>query len=108
MTLTKYNLLFGYSLFFIILQLILVPYSVEVANDSEIIESEFGGDLEIPECSFGLIVIDGLLLCAFDFAELFFNLFVISSTFAVIQSVFIITFIIILALIVADLIRGSG
>jgi len=98
---TKYSFLFGYTVFFIVLQILLNGIASEVVN------SPFA-ELEPPECSLGFIVIDGLLLCAFDYVSLFFSLFAISSSFFIIQAVFIIPFIVMLVLIIADLLRGSG
>jgi hypothetical protein len=98
---SKYGFLLGYSVFFIFLQIITFGLG-EAA-----VTSPFG-IFEVPVCTFGLILIDGFLLCAFQFISLFFNLFFISSSFAIVQTVFIVPFIIVLALIIADLLRGSG
>lgn len=101
MTMTKYSFLFGYAVFFIVLQLLLFGIA------GEIVDSPFVA-LQTPSCSLGFIVIDGLLQCAFGYVSLFFALFTISSEFFIIQTIFIIPFIIILVLVVADLLRGSG
>ncbi len=98
---TKYGVLLGYGLFFITSQFLLFGLGSLVVN------SPFT-TLVAPTCTFGLFIIDGLVLCAFSFISLFFSLFAVSSTIFVIEAFFVIPFLILLVLIVADVLRGSG
>jgi hypothetical protein len=72
-----------------------------------LISSPFGA-ITAPSCTWGLIVIDGLLWCVVQYIGLLIGLFSISSSFAIIETVFIVPFLIALVMIVSDLLRGSG
>jgi|SRR3972149_6160719 len=98
---TKYNVLIGYTIFFALFQVLIIGFAGDVFSSE--IEA-----LTTPTCSLGFIVIDGILQCAFDYISLFFNLFTIDTTIVIVELIFVIPFIISLALIVSDLLRGSG
>lgn len=98
---SKYNVLIGYTVFFVLLQILIVGFAGDVFSSSV-------ADITIPECNGGFIILDGLLNCALSYIQLFINLFTVSTTILVIELIFVIPFVIALVLIIADLIRGSG
>jgi hypothetical protein len=59
-----------------------------------------------PTCSMGYLIIDGLLWCAWNYITIFFNFFNITSTITIINTILFIPFIIFLAKIILDLLRG--
>lgn len=98
---SKYNVILGYSIFFIIFQLLVIGYAGQVFS-SEI------SSITQPTCDAGFIILDGLLTCAFNYIMLIVSLFTISTTILVIELVFVIPFIIGIVMVIADLLRGSG
>lgn len=98
---SKFDVLIGYTIFFVIFQFLILGIATD-AFSSQV------GNLTLPTCSLGLIVIDGLLQCAFDYISLFFTLFTVSTTILIVELIVIVPFIIALALIIADLLRGTG
>lgn len=96
---TKYGVILGYTIFFIILNLLIVGLYGSLINSPFTLVAP-------PVCTLGFIVIDGLANCFFNYLGFFFNLFTINSTIAIVETIFVIPFVLMLAVIVLEWIRG--
>ena len=67
-----------------------------------------GQHFTTPTCSAGVIILDGLLDCAYDFTTAFFGLMSVSSEFAIFNGIILTGLIISVAWALASLLRGGG
>jgi hypothetical protein len=86
----------------------MVVMSISYAGSSNIIVKGVPTSFAVPSCSLGLIVIDGLLTCAWNYLSTFFALMSISTDFALFNGVILFALIASLGWALVSLLRGGG
>jgi hypothetical protein len=86
----------------------MVVLSVSYAGTSQSLLQNSPTSFTVPSCSLGIIVIDGLLTCAWNYLTTFFALMSVSSDFALFNGVIIFALITSLGWAILSIVRGGG
>jgi len=86
----------------------MVFMSVSYAGTQQIFLNNVPTSFSVPSCSLGIIVIDGLLTCAWNYLSTFFALMSVSSEFALFNGVIIFALITSLGWAILSIVRGGG
>lgn len=96
---SKYYIMIGYMVFystFLALQgLVGGTYISGIKNPSSI------------TCDLGLVILDGLLKCAWNWLQYFFSFFNISTTIGILNTVLLIPFLVFLVMYIIGVLRGT-
>jgi len=87
---------------------VMVVMSVSYAGSTQVILKNAPTSFAVPSCSLGIIVIDGLLTCAWNYLSTFFALMSVSSEFALFNGVIIFALITALGWAILSIVRGGG
>lgn len=87
---------------------VLVVLSVSYAGTTQMLVKGVPTSFSVPSCSLGIIIIDGLLTCAWDYLSTFFALMSVSTEFALFNGVVMLALITSLGWAIVSLLRGGG
>lgn len=86
----------------------MVVLSVSYAGTSQTLLNNSPTAFTVPSCSLGIIVIDGLLTCAWNYMSTFFALMSVSTEFALFNSLILFALIASVGWALVSLLRGGG
>lgn len=86
----------------------MVVMSVSYAGTQQFMLHNAPTSFSVPTCSLGLIFIDGLLECAYNYLSTFFALMSVSSDFALFNGVILFALITSLGWAILSILRGGG
>jgi hypothetical protein len=86
----------------------MVVLSVSYASTTQTLLRNAPTSFSVPSCSLGIIVIDGLLTCAWNYMVTFLALMSVSSEFALFNGVIIFALITSLGWAILSILRGGG
>jgi len=86
----------------------MVVLSVSYAGTSQGFLKNAPTSFSVPSCSLGIIVIDGLLTCAWNYLSTFLALMSISSDFAIFNGVILFALITSIGWAILSILRGGG
>jgi len=97
---SKYYIMMGYMVFFctfLALQgMVGGTYLTGLKNPSSI------------SCDLGLVIIDGLLRCAWQWLQYFFSFFNLSTSIGILNTILLIPFLVFLIMYIIGVLRGTG
>jgi len=86
----------------------MVMMSVSYAGTTQQLVNGVPTSFSVPSCSLGIIVIDGLLTCAWNYLSTFFALMSVSTEFALFNGVILFALITSFGWAIVSLLRGGG
>lgn len=101
---TNLPFILAFTTFFIVLAFL----SVSLASSNVQWVKNSPASFSAPTCGTGIIILDGLLGCAWNYLTAFFTLFTISTEFALFNSVILVGLFFAMGWAILSLLRGGG